>query len=427
MVILGMGIVIGTIYLLIRQHEVRMVLCGSGFLMGIIGGIFAGNILVGFDAFAKNMVLGATIETICSVMGFAYVMKITECDKHLIHALGNTALKLRALIIPFAIFATFFVNMALPSAAGAAAAVGSIFIPILISAGVHPAVAASCILTGLWGSLFNPGSAHNPFMAKITGMTVPEVIAHNAPAIVITTIVAAVVLTLVAIVRGEQRGFAPEQGAMSGSEHFKVNPVYAFVPLLPLTLLLLSNMNYLPVKVGVATAMIIGSITAIAATRSDPSAVTKQFFQGLGDAYGGIIGIIIAAGVFVAGMTSMGLIAAFVELMKNSTSVVKFAAAFGPFLLGLFGGSGDAAAFAFNGSISPQAPQFGLEIIDMAAVATLCGSFGHKMCPIAGSTIIVAGLAGVSPFDVTRRMVFGAVAAVVTAMVLLLFLPHGPI
>jgi DcuC family C4-dicarboxylate transporter len=54
-------------------------------------------------------------------------------------------------------------------------------------------------------------------------------------------------------------------------------------------------------------------------------------------------------------MKAMGLVDAFIAAMIQSTGIVKLAAAFGPFLLAIISGSGDAAAFAFNEAVTPHA------------------------------------------------------------------------
>ncbi len=81
MVILGALIVLGTIWLLVKRYESRMVLFASGVLMAVL----SGQPFAAFDAFAPSMVNGGLIQAICSVMGFAFVMKMTGCDQHLIH------------------------------------------------------------------------------------------------------------------------------------------------------------------------------------------------------------------------------------------------------------------------------------------------------------------------------------------------------
>ena len=124
MVYVGALIVCITIYLLVKQYETRMVLFGSGLLMASL----ALKPLAAFDAFAKTMVTSGLIQAICSVMGFALVMKATECDRHLINLVANGLKKVRPILIPGATLGTFAINIALPSAAGVSAAVGAIFI-----------------------------------------------------------------------------------------------------------------------------------------------------------------------------------------------------------------------------------------------------------------------------------------------------------
>ncbi len=148
--------------------------------------------------------------------------------------------------------------------------------------------------------------------------------------------------------------------------------------------------------------------------------MTKAFFEGMGNAYGNIIGIIIAAGVFVGGMEAIGLVKAFIAMLVSSTAVVKVAATFGPFLLAVIAGSGDAAAFAFNQAVTPHAAQFGLTVVNMGAVATLGGALGRTMSPIAGSAIICASIAGISPMEVAKRNAPGMIIAVIVIMFMLL-------
>ena len=64
--------------------------------------------------------------------------------------------------------------------------------------------------------------------------------------------------------------------------------------------------------------MLFGMIYAILVTRSNPETIIKKFFDGLGSGYGNILGIIIAAGVFAAGLRSCGVIDLFIEVLKAS-------------------------------------------------------------------------------------------------------------
>lgn len=80
--IFGIISIIITVILLILRKDTKTVLLGAGFIMSLA----ALKPLEAFDAFQKNMVQTGLIWSICSVMGFSFVMKLTELDKHLVHA-----------------------------------------------------------------------------------------------------------------------------------------------------------------------------------------------------------------------------------------------------------------------------------------------------------------------------------------------------
>lgn len=416
MIAIGTLMVIATIYFLIKRYDARLVLLASGIIMACI----AGTPMASLNAFAKDMTNGGLIQAVCSVMGFAMVMKYTECDKHLINLMANGLSKVRPVLIPGVVFATYAINVALPSAAGTAAAAGAIFVPLMMSAGVHPAMAGAAVKCGTYGSMLNPGLAHNPFVAKIAGVDVMDVIGFHFKANIASLIVATILITLIAYYRKEHKGFKAEGFEVEDS--FKVNLVYALMPIFPILILILGATAVIPAfKMDVPQAMIIGSIAALLVTRKNPAKLSNAFFEGMGKAYGEILGIIIAAGVFVSGMTAMGLVKAFTTAMLSNPAIVKICAAVGPFVLGLVVGSGDAATFAFNQAITPHAADFGMSVVQMGSMATLGGTLGRTMSPIAGATIIIAGIAGVNPMEIAKRNCLPMVGAMIIGMAFLLF------
>lgn len=415
MLAIGAIVVIGTIYFLMKRYDARLVLLASGIIMACL----AGTPMASLNAFAKNMTNGGLIQAVCSVMGFAMVMRYTECDKHLINFMASGLSKVRPILIPGVVFATYAVNVALPSAAGTAAAAGAIFVPLMMSAGVHPAMAAAAVKCGTYGSMLNPGLSHNPFVAKIAGISVMDVIGFHYKANIASLVIAAILITILAYYKKEHKGYKAE--GLEAEASFKVNYFYALMPILPIIILILGTTGVVPfLKMDVPQAMIIGALASFLATRKNPVKMSNAFFDGMGKAYGEILGIIIAAGVFVSGMTAMGLVKAFTTAMLNNPAIVKICAAAGSFILGLVTGSGDAAAFAFNEAVTPHAQEFGMSAVQMGSMAMLGGTLGRTMSPIAGATIIIAGIAGVNPMEVAKRNFLPMVGAVIIGMAFLL-------
>ena len=81
--------------------------------------------MMGLNQFAKSMTNNSLIMAICGSMGFAYTATYTQADRSLVHYLSAPIRGLGILLVPVSTIITFFVNIAIPSAAGCAAAVGS--------------------------------------------------------------------------------------------------------------------------------------------------------------------------------------------------------------------------------------------------------------------------------------------------------------
>ena len=275
------------------------------------------------------------------------------------------------------------------------------------------------MLAGTWGSAISPGNAHNPFVADLAGTDMMTVILNETPASVIASIACVAVMTVYAVLRREgateERRLAylealGEEGAKE--EAFHVRPLLAIVPLVPLFLLILGSK-----QVGLLlNGYKIANPTILA--RVSDEELTK-FFEGMGNAYADVIGLIVCASVFTTGMTAIGLTGALTDLMEGSQAAAAAAGTFGPFFIAVISGSGDAAAFAFNGAITPFAEQFGLSIMDLGSLAQIAGAMGRSMSPIAGAAIICAGLAKVNPIEVSKRNALPCLASAIVLMLLL--------
>lgn len=423
MTLTGIAIVILTFILIIKKYESRMVLFTAGVIMCLIGGL-PNDIM---KAFTKAMTHGSLVPAICTVMGFSYVMKLTQCDQHLVHSISGLLRKGKIILVPLSFLLTWWIGLALPSASGLSAAVGAILIPTLIAAGVHPAMAAATVLAGTWGTAISPGNAHNPFVADLAGTDMMSVIIYETPASIAASIVCAAVLTAYAVVfkegPTEERRLAYENSSENkevSDEEFSVNYLKALVPIIPLVLLILSSKQVaiLP-EMSVALSMVLGVVIALVITWSDAQKVCSQFFDGMGAAYGSVIGLIICATVFTSGLAAMGLVSTLIELMDGSQSLAAISGTFGPFMIALISGSGDAASFAFNGAVTPYAEQFGMSIVGLGSLAQIAGAIGRAVSPVAGAAIICAGLAKVSPIEVSKRNLLPCLAAAIALMLFL--------
>jgi DcuC family C4-dicarboxylate transporter len=428
----GLAIVIVTFWLIYKNYEARLVLALSGLVMALLGQYLCGGMTVSaaVQAFIKQLVNGGLVPTIVTVMGFGYVMTFTKCSDHLVNALVRPLTHVPAIVIPGAVIITWLLNIVLPSAAGIAAAVGVLLIPALIALKVRPVMAAAAVFLGTWGSVVSPGLMFNPQVADIA-FKAKEIPAPDAMIVifqefvpcVIGAAVAAVLLAVLAMVMREGVGSNKDDASGEAAKDFKINPIYAIVPVIPLFLLVIASkqVGWLPTKVftvpvcmliGTGIGMIVGLIN-----RQSLGDCSKRFCRGAGDGFADVVILIAAAALFAAGMKSIGLTGALVNAMKGSQSIAMFSAAAGPFVMAAISGSGNAAALAFNEAITPHAADFGLTIVQLGAVAQIAAGLGRTMSPVAGGVIILAGIAGVNPFEVAKRTALPVLIALIVTTV----------
>lgn len=441
---LALAGIVAVVALLIMKKDTKTVLIGVGLVLCVL----CLKPLDGLGAFTSYMTKAGLIKAICASMGFAFVMKFTECDRALVNLLTRPLGNIGFLLIPIVVALTYFINIAIPSAAGCSAAVGATLIPVMMAAGVKPEMAGAAVFAGTFGSVLSPGSAHNVFVADMVkahnpSYTVQDVIGVQFSSAITALIVVLIVMSITAIVckdytkgvnylaqrEGDANSAASNSadGSNLDSQPQKLNVLHALMPLVPLVILIIGGTSKLNTisflkwtKMGVAEAMLLGAILTIAVTLTDPQKITKEFFKGMGSAYADIMGIIIAAGVFVAGLSACGAIDFVIEWLKGEQGYVKFGGTFVPFFMGVVTGSGDAASMAFNTAVTVHADALGFEQDKLGMAVAISGALGRSASPIAGACIVCAGLAMVSPIQIAKRTALGMFLSVcVIAFVIL--------
>ena len=415
---IALAVIFVTVWALVKQYETRLVLIAAGLFLCVI----SLAPMVGLNQFAKSMTNNSLIMAICGSMGFAYTASYTGCDRSLVHYLASPVRGLGIFLIPVCTAITFFVNIALPSAAGCAAAVGSTLIPVMLRAGIKPAAAAAAVLGGTIGSYLSPGTSHNAFVAKMANMSVMDFIGTHAMYSVMCGAILVVGILIVCWILGDNKGDVNakiDESKLQKDDNFKPSVLKAIVMIVPIAILVSGNLWIPAIKMGVAQAMVIGAICCLITGRCDVQTFAKEFFNGMGKGYANVMGIIIAAGVFAAGLRAAGLIDVCVDALKDSNEYARWGGSLGPWIMGVITGSGDAATLAFNEAVTPHAEAFGMTIPGLGGLAFLTGALGRTMSPLAGVTILVSGIAMVNPLEVVKRTALPCFVAVIACAILM--------
>src|SRR4051794_30311128 len=170
--LLGIVVIFLAILAVYRRVDVRLALLGAALALGCL----AGNPIAVVRVFLETFSNERFVVPICTAMGFAYVMRFTGCDQHLVHLLVRPLTRVRFLLLPGTVLVGFLVNIPVVSQTSTAATLGPVVIPILQAAGFSPVTIGSALLLGssVGGELLNPGAPELRTVVEETTKQQPE-------------------------------------------------------------------------------------------------------------------------------------------------------------------------------------------------------------------------------------------------------------
>lgn len=354
----------------------------------------------------------ATVVPIGAAVGFAFVLRTTGCDRHLVELLLVPIRRVRPLLIPGGIAAGYLINTTIVSQSGTASVLGPILLPLLRAGGLGPAQAGAVLLLGasMGGELFNPGAVEMRKLAELTGLTGSDLIRRSAGLNLLACSAALATFWILSIRRNvptaEER---PQDGADGPA--FRVHLFKAMVPVLPLAILMgdpllgaRSPLHAIEGPPRILAAMLIGIVAAGAASPGSIRSLAPAFFEGAGYAYYHVISLIVAASTFAEGIRLSGLIALVIRTIANWPDLAMIAGMVGPWCLAVISGTGIAPAVAVMEFFVPAAGSMGLDPVRLGTVSALGAHFGRTMSPAAAVVMVCSTLANARAAELIRQV-----------------------
>jgi DcuC family C4-dicarboxylate transporter len=450
----SMLVIVAAVVAIVRRAEVRLTLLLAGLALGAL----AGQADAVLRTFLRTLVSGQFVIPICCSMGFAYVLRQTGCDRHLVHLLVGPLRRVRPLLVPGAVLVGALVNVPVISQMSTAVIVGSVLVPLLRAAGLSPATTGSALLLGasIGGDLLNPGAPEVRTISEASA--VPRTSAweaHLLPLFLVQLLVSTSLFWVLSV-RAEARqarengDAAPAKDGEGSSPDFSVNPLKAAVPFVPVVLLFLTALpepfRLLAVPhhwlVGVrdtvgqseatvqavfdsrliGAAMLVGTALAALTDRRQMGRTGLVFFEGVGDAFTRILSIIVCASCFGEGVKLTGLAALLAHGLTAAPHLLFPAAEALPAAFAWLCGSGMASTQSLFGFFVGPSHEAGQDPLRVGAVVALSAAAGRTMSPFAAVTLACSSLAGPSPLALARRVALpllaGLLAVLLTALAL---------
>ncbi|MBY0524619.1 MAG: C4-dicarboxylate transporter DcuC [Gemmataceae bacterium] len=448
--VLGLLIIAAAVYAIARQFDVRLVLTVAGLALGAL----AGQPMAIVRTFLATFSNERFVIPLCTAMGFAYVLRLTECDRHLVQLLVKPLRRARPILIPGAVLVGFLVNIPVVSQTSTAVAIGAVLVPLLRAAGFSAVTTGAALLLGssLGGELLNPAAPELLTVAEALKIQSADCVEHVLPLLLVQLAVATPVFWFLCARAESQEPMKEETPAKEekcdAELGFRVNLFKALVPLVPVTLLFLAGpplklvqvprdwfveppktVDAAPAPRGaevfesrqIGAAMLVGVVLAAMSAPRKLRDVATSFFEGAGYAFARIIGIIVAASCFGEGIKRIGLATAIGFLIDAAPILLIPVAGVLPMAFGWLCGSGMATTQALFEFFVAPAKAVQIDAAHVGAVVSIASAAGRTMSPVAAVTLMSAALTETNPLLLVRRVAVPLLIAMAITVIVAIF------
>jgi C4-dicarboxylate transporter, DcuC family len=373
-------------------------------------------------------------------------------------------------LIPGAVLAGFFVNLPVISQTSTAVAVGTLLVPLMLAARISPLTTGAALLLGssLGGELLNPGAPELRTVTSALGVDAAACVSRIFPLLMVQLGVAIVVFWACSVRAEAKNDHTAAQPIVDVPDPdrsaFRVNPLKAAIPLVPVVLLFLtilplnSKDKLLPVPERwlvkprtadelpkppaeqsdevrmqvldalnaeerrpfssrlIGAAMLVGVVAAALTNRRTAGATAKAFFEGAGYAFAQIISLIAIAACFGEAVKLVQLNQVLGQLIEARPGLLLPSAGALPLAFAWISGSGMAATQSlFRFFVEPSAGQH-IDPVHVGAIVSIGAAAGRTMSPVAAVTLMSASLTKTSPFDLAKRVAIPLLAGMVAVV-----------
>lgn len=426
----GIAILVLTLLALAKGFEVRLVLFLAALSLAGLSQQAEQIVIIFFQGLAD----ATSIIPICSAMGFAYVLKAFECDRHLVQALSRPLLYAKWLVVPGTILIGFVVNITIISQTSTSLAVGTVLIPLLRSLGLQGFIIGASLLLGasLGGELLNPGA--------------PELVAIGKrlqiDSSTLTPEIASVVFFHLFVAMGVFLWLNRQDLRLSGqalpAADVPIRWLSAIVPVVPIALLFIfgpplnllswprswlllegeSTGLYGPRLIGLS--MLAGCVVACIAVPRQSGTVARHFFEGAGYGYTHIISLIVIAKCFSEGIKLAGITDGVGHLAEAMPVLLLPLSAILPMALAFLSGSGIGATQGLYPMLATVALKQGIDPVHVGVLACMGAAAGRTMSLVAAVTLMCSQLTESKPAELSKRVALPLGAGMLVVIIIMI-------
>ncbi|MGR5092218.1 anaerobic C4-dicarboxylate transporter DcuC [Vibrio maritimus] len=439
---IGLVVTITVGYFIVKGYKPAGVLLTAGIFLLLLTGILGHTVLPAKITSTGNMVtdaleyvkymlqyrgggLGMQIMLLC---GFASYMTHIGANNVVVKQFSKP---LSFITSPYVLLVAAYIvaclmSLAVSSATGLGVLLMATLFPMMTAMGIsRPAAVAVCASPA--AIILSPTSGDVVIAAEKSGLALDVFAVQTVLPVSICAIIVMAVAAFFWNKYLDKKDNTPMERVDVSEMEVNAPAFYCVLPFLPIIGVFLFNGRTIPGLTLDIYTIVVGSIFLGALV----DFVTKRFngkqtledlescYQGMADAFKGVVMLLVAAGVFAQGLMSIGAIdnllhladkagAGGIALMLILTGLTVAAA--------IATGSGNAPFYAFVELAPSLAAKMGLNPAFLIIPMLQASNLGRTISPVSGVIVATSGMAQISPFEVVKRTSVPVIAGLITVI-----------
>lgn len=440
---IGLVVTITVGYFIVKGYKPAGVLLTAGILLLLLTGVLdhtvlpakltsTGNMVTDSLEYVKYMLqyrgggLGMQIMLLC---GFASYMTHIGANNVVVKQFSRP---LSFITSPYVLLVAAYIvaclmSLAVSSATGLGVLLMATLFPMMTAMGIsRPAAVAVCASPA--AIILSPTSGDVVIAAEKSGLAL-DVFAVQT--VLPVSICAIIVMAAAAFFWNkylDKKENTPMERVDVSEIKVDAPAFYCILPFLPIIGVFLFNGRTIPglsldIYTIVVGSIFLGAVIDFMVKRFNGKKTLEDLescYQGMADAFKGVVMLLVAAGVFAQGLMSIGAIdnllhladkagAGGIALMLILTGLTVAAA--------IATGSGNAPFYAFVELAPSLAAKMGLNPAFLIIPMLQASNLGRTISPVSGVIVATSGMAQISPFEVVKRTSVPVIAGLVTVII----------
>ncbi|MEL6090603.1 anaerobic C4-dicarboxylate transporter DcuC [Plesiomonas shigelloides] len=353
--------------------------------------------------------LGMMIMMLC---GFATYMTHIGANDMVVKLTSKPLQKIKSpyVLMVAAYFVACLMSLAVSSATGLGVLLMATLFPLMVNVGISRGAAAA-ICASPAAIILSPTSGDVVVAANAAGLDLIDfAFKTTLPISIVAILCMAVAHFFWQRYLDNKEGVSHERLDVS---EIQVNApsFYAILPFTPIIGVLIFNGDLGP-KLHIITILVICMIMTALIEFIRKFSAQEVFkglevaYRGMADAFASVVMLLVAAGVFAQGLTTVGFINNLLGLAQsfgNGGFVMMMVLVIITTLAAFTTGSGNAPFYAFVELIPKLAAQMGINPAFLIIPMLQASNLGRTISPVSGVVVAVSGMAKLSPFEVVKR------------------------